>query len=237
MKTRTNTNGNRKMYVAYYRVSTKKQGLGLEAQRTIAQQYTTANEGEIVSEYSEKESAKGSNNNNRKELYKAMQECKRTGATLLIAKLDRLSRDVEFIAHLQNDSSINFCACDLPEFNTLTLYIFAALAQHERELISSRTKAALRVKKEKGAKLGAHNGVSHIYGKEDRVKAAEAKRENAKENENSRKAWHFAEYRILCGVTYKTIADELNSEHYPTPKGSGVWRGNMVKRLEARFKN
>lgn len=226
-----------KHYVAYYRVSTKKQGLGLEAQRTIAQQYSTANNGVILSEYSEKESAKGSNTAKRKELFKAMDECRRTGATLLIAKLDRLSRDVEFIAHLQNDSSINFCACDLPEFNTLTLYIFASMAQHERELISSRTKSALKVKKDQGAKLGANNGTSHVYNTADRVKASQVKRENAKENENSRKAWHYAEYRIICGVTYKAIADELNNEHYPTPNGNGVWRGNMVKRLEARFKN
>lgn len=134
-----------KKYVSYLRVSTVKQGqsrLGLEAQRRAVAQY--AKEGSaILAEYVEVESGK---NNERLELYKAIEQARSSNACLLIAKLDRLSRDAAFIFTLRN-TGIDFVCADMPEANTLTIGIFAVLAQHERELISSRTKAALGAKK------------------------------------------------------------------------------------------
>lgn len=129
-------------------MSTAKQGrsrLGLEAQRASVQAYVK--DGQIVAEYIEVESGK---RNNRPELAQAIERARREGATLIIAKLDRLARSVAVIFALR-DSGVKFLACDLPEANTLTIGLLAALAQHERELISEMTKAALKAKKARGA--------------------------------------------------------------------------------------
>ena len=123
-------------YIAYYRVSTKRQNLGLDAQRKTVLDYISTVNGILINSYEEKESGK---NNARLELHKAITECKKNNATLVIAKLDRLSRNVSFIFTLK-DSGINFVCCDIPECNTLTLGIFATIAQSERETISQRTK-------------------------------------------------------------------------------------------------
>ena len=130
-------------YVAYYRVSTKRQGesgLGLEAQKQAVNLYAKTN-GCILKEFTEVESGK---KDNRPQLDMAIKECKQRNATLLIAKLDRLSRNVSFLFTLKQ--SINFVCLDLPDLNTLTLGIFATMAQHERGLISKRTKSALQIK-------------------------------------------------------------------------------------------
>lgn len=148
----------RKAYVAYYRVSTKGQGqsgLGLDAQREAVRR-RLGGDGELCAEYTEVESGK---KNNRPELAKAIEEAKRRCATLVIAKLDRLSRSAAFIFALR-DSGVAILCCDLPELNTLTLGIFATLAQYERELISERTSAALQAKKRQGAKLGKPENLS-----------------------------------------------------------------------------
>jgi DNA invertase Pin-like site-specific DNA recombinase len=136
-----------KKYVAYYRVSTAKQGhsgLGLEAQRTAVS--TFVGNATILREYVEVESGKV---NERPHLVAAIDYAKGKGATLVIAKLDRLSRNAGFIFALK-DSGVDFQCADMPEANTLTIGIFATLAQHERELISSRTRAALQAKKKQG---------------------------------------------------------------------------------------
>ena len=118
-------------FIAYYRVSTKRQNLGLDAQQATVTNYVRSNGGVIVASFQEKESGK---NNSRPQLAAALAECKRTGSTLLIAKLDRLSRDIAFIFTLQKNG-VDFQACDLHVFNTLSLAVFAGLAQQERELI------------------------------------------------------------------------------------------------------
>ena len=123
-------------YVAYYRVSTKAQGdsgLGLEGQRSAVFNFV---KGTIVAEFTEVESGK---NNQRAQLSAAIDRAKKENAVLVIAKLDRLSRNASFIFTLR-DSGVNFQCVDMPDANTLTIGIFATLAQHERELISSRTK-------------------------------------------------------------------------------------------------
>ena len=137
-------------YVAYYRVSTRGQGesgLGLEAQKAAVAGFV---KGVIVAEYTEIESGK---NNQRVELGAAIERAKQEKAVLVIAKLDRLSRNASFIFTLR-DSGVNFQCVDMPDANTLTIGIFATLAQHERELISSRTKAALQAKIAQGCPAG-----------------------------------------------------------------------------------
>jgi DNA invertase Pin-like site-specific DNA recombinase len=140
-------------FVAYYRVSTDKQGksgLGLEAQRQAVEQYLNGGKWSLVGEFTEIESGK---RNKRPELEKALTICKRQKAKLVIAKLDRLSRNLAFIATLM-DSGVEFVAVDNPHANKLTVHILAAAAQHEREMIAQRTKDALQAAKARGVLLG-----------------------------------------------------------------------------------
>jgi len=135
--------------VTYYRVSTTRQGksgLGLEAQEQATNDYITRVGGGIVESYTDVESGK---KNNRPELEKALRKCRLTGAILVIAKLDRLSRNARFLLELQ-DSSIKFVCCDMPEANDLTVGFMACLAQYESKMISERTKAALQAAKARG---------------------------------------------------------------------------------------
>ena len=163
-----------KHYVAYYRVSTSKQGvsgLGLEAQRATVNQYVECR-GIIVSGYTKIESGKKSD---RHQLALALAEAKRVGATLLIAKLDRLSRNVGFIFALR-DSGVDFTCCDIPDANTLTVGLFAVIAQHERETISKRTVDALAALKVRGVQLGnPQNLTDHARTKSIAVRVANAK--------------------------------------------------------------
>ena len=145
-----------KKFVTYLRVSTTKQGasgLGLEAQRKMCAEFIARNDGECVSEFIDVESG---THRDRKGLWQAIDYCKRNGTELVIAKLDRLARDVEFTFRVMN-SGIQIHFTDMPVVNTMILGVFAAVAQYERELCSSRTKASLSQKKAHGAKLGASN--------------------------------------------------------------------------------
>lgn len=140
-------------FVAYYRVSTHKQGqsgLGLEAQREAVRDYLNGGPWQMVAEHTEVESGK---RNARPELEKALAACRRHKAKLVIAKLDRLSRNLHFITSVM-ESGVEFIACDNPHANKLTIHILAAVAEHEREAISERTKAALAAAKARGKKLG-----------------------------------------------------------------------------------
>lgn len=139
--------------VAYYRVSTERQGksgVGLEAQQAAVADFIKKEGAELVGEFIEIESGK---RNARPELAKAMEACRRQRARLAIAKLDRLSRNLAFIANLM-ESRVKFVAVDNPEANEVTLQILAVFAQHERKMISERTKAALAEAKRRGVKLG-----------------------------------------------------------------------------------
>ena len=129
-------------FVAYYRVSTDRQGrsgLGLEAQQRAVSEYLHGGPWELVGEYTEVESGKRSD---RPELAAALAACKKRKATLIIAKLDRLARNVHVISGLL-ESAVEFVAVDFPQANRLTIHILAAVAEHERDMISQRTKAAL----------------------------------------------------------------------------------------------
>ena len=139
-------------YIPYYRVSTARQGqsgLGLEAQRAAVAAFV-ADPAQLLAEYVEIESGK---KNQRPQLLAAIDAARAVGATLLIAKLDRLSRNAGFIFALR-DSGVAFTCCDMPDANTLTVGLFAVIAQHEREMISKRTIDALTAKKARGAVLG-----------------------------------------------------------------------------------
>src|SRR5580700_11372561 len=139
-------------YVAYYRVSTDRQGasgLGLDAQRQAVARFIGA--GQLVAEFTEIES--GRRHTNRPRLLAALAECRKRRAVLLIARLDRLARNVAFIANLM-ESGVDFVAVDMPTANRLTIHILAAVAEHEREMISQRTKAALAAAKQRGTRLG-----------------------------------------------------------------------------------
>src|SRR5215510_570518 len=141
-------------FVAYARVSTDRQGksgLGLEVQREAVQQFVQGRGGAIIApEYIEVESGK---RNDRPKLTQALKRCRLTGATLVVAKLDRLLRNAAFLLTLR-DSGVDLVAADLPEANTMTVGVMAVVAQHEREAISARTKAALAAAKRRGVKVG-----------------------------------------------------------------------------------
>jgi DNA invertase Pin-like site-specific DNA recombinase len=144
-------------WVSYLRVSTDKQGesgLGIEAQRKAVETYLNGGSWTLAQEFVEVESGKRSNN--RPQLAAALAACKKLKAKLVVAKLDRLARNVAFISKLM-ESGVEFVACDFPHANKLTIHILAAVAEHERELISSRTKAALAAAKERGKSSAARS--------------------------------------------------------------------------------
>lgn len=143
-------------YIAYYRVSTAKQGqsgLGLEAQVHTVGEFLHSVTGELIDSFTEVASGR---KNEREQLMAALRKCKLTGATLVIAKLDRLSRNRSFLMALE-ESAVNFICCDMPEANRLTIGLMACIADYEAQLISERTKAALQAAKRRGVKLGNPN--------------------------------------------------------------------------------
>ena len=215
-------------YIAYYRTSTSKQQLGIVAQRNAVLNFiTTDNSNKLIAEFEEKESGK---NNNRKALVEAINECKKNNAKLIISKLDRLSRNISFIFQLK-DSGVNFLALDAPNFNTLTLGIFASLAQSERELISQRTKDALRAKKMQGIVLGAPNAK---FTSEQIKSASIARKQIALDNENNMRAKIMIEALLVNTSNCSEIARKLNSNGFRTAKNS-LFDCKAVKRIIERY--
>lgn len=216
-------------YIAYYRVSTKKQGLGLDAQKSIVENFVKANGGEIVGEYSEKESGKDKGNlyRNRVQLVSALDACKQQGAALIVAKVDRLTRDMETAANLVKHYDIVFC--DHPEMDALQQGVFFGMAMQEREYISQRTKQALQAKREKGAKLGAPNAT---FTDDQRAAALDTRRNNARRNENNLRAYGFI--KNVRGVNWGALANLLNQYGFKTAKG-GNWQAIQVQRLAKLF--
>jgi DNA invertase Pin-like site-specific DNA recombinase len=147
----------KRRFVAYYRVSTAQQGrsgLGLEAQREAVAQFLNGGAWELLDAFTEVESGKRAD---RPKLAQALALCRLTGAVLVIAKLDRLSRDAHFLIGLEK-AGVEFVAADMPNANRLTVHLMAVIAQAEREMISKRTKEALAAAKARGAKLGGYRG-------------------------------------------------------------------------------
>ena len=213
------------MNIAYYRVSTLRQGqsgLGLEAQRVAVRQYLN---GEPTTEFTEVESGKV---NDRPKLEAAILECRLTGARLVIAKLDRLSRNAAFLLTLK-DSGVEFVAADMPDATALTVGIMALIAQHEREAISQRTKAALAVVKARGTKLGNPNGARALRGHTDRTSQTRAVK--AKADYSARLVIPIIrELRRTGYTTLQAVAHELNERGIRTPRG-GKWYAASVARV------
>jgi DNA invertase Pin-like site-specific DNA recombinase len=203
-----------KKYVSYLRCSTAKQNLGIDAQRTINNDYISSHGGQIITEFVEHESGK---NDNRIELNKALDLCKKQGLTLLIAKLDRLSRNISFIFQLR-DSGIDIVVPTLPELNTLTLGIFATIAQNERETISQRTKQALKELKNKGIELGKPENLKNNI--EVAINRSVTTRKNkARNNENNIKASAFILSLRANGTTWSNVLIKLNENGFKASRG------------------
>lgn len=208
-----------KAYVAYYRVSTARQGesgLGLEAQQSAVERFLVSVKGTLAGAYTEIES--GKKHTNRPQLAAAIAAAKRLKAVLVIAKLDRLARNVAFISNLM-ESAAEFTACDMPQANKLTLHIMAAMAEHEARAISERTVAALQAAKARGVKLG------NPRLDEARKRAVQARRKPPT-------LAHIKEilgrYRAE-GLSLRAAAEKLNELGVKTPAG-GAWHSESVRR-------
>ncbi len=215
-------------YVTYARVSTKGQGqsgLGLEAQRAAVQRFLKPGD-VILSEYVEVESGK---RDNRPELLKAITQVQATGAILLIAKLDRLSRNASFIFRLR-DTGVPFIAADMPDANHLTVGIMSVLADHERQMISERTRSALAALKARGVKLGAPVPILPVNTR----KGLETICKNAQENPSNRRAGLLSVSLYRQGAAYAEIARQLNAYGFQTRYGKH-FTAMQVKRLVQRY--
>lgn len=205
-----------KKFVAYYRVSRKEQGisgLGLSAQNSAVEKYVTSQDGTIVKSFTEIET--GTNKRERIEIHKAIQLAKNEGAILIIAKLDRLARNVSFVSSLM-DAGIEFLAVDMPSANNFTIHIFSALAEQEAKLISSRTKLALAELKKKGVKLGNPQNLTS----EARAKGVDKIKENAMNNDRNRQAQSIILNCKEKEMSYRQIADYLNQLNFKTRYGN-----------------
>lgn len=207
-------------YVAYYRVSTARQGrsgLGLEAQRAAVRSFLKGGKNDLLGEFTEVESGR---RKNRPQLLAALAACRKNKATLLIAKLDRLARNVAFVANLM-ESKVTFRAVDMPDANELTIHIMAAMAQHEAKANSDRTRAALAAAKARGRKLGSHG---RLLARQNRKDARAFARRLAPmvrqlQREHS---------------TLQALAEALNRKGMKTSRG-GKWHPTSVKRLLDRM--
>lgn len=206
-------------YIAYYRVSTTRQGesgLGLEAQQKAVADYLNGGSWQIIEEYTEIESGK---RNNRPTLVAAIAACKKHKATLIIAKLDRLARNVHFISGLM-ESGVEFVAVDNPNANKLMLHMLAAFAEHEREMISKRTKEALAAAKERGVKLGCYG--AEVLSKQNREASLAYYAEIAPK---------IRELQANGYRTTRALCDALNKSAIPTMRGVGKWHVPQVHRV------
>lgn len=215
-------------YVAYYRVSTRKQILGLESQRRIVNNFIENEENALlIGEFEEIESGKC---DEREILQEAIKFCQNNNAKLIIAYLDRLSRNVSFIFKLQ-ESKIDFIALDMPSFNLITLSTYAIVAQSYREMISERTKNALAELKNKGVKLGNPNAT---FTDEMRAKANERKRAIAQSNINNVRATFVIKELLKSTNNLSEIARILNNNGFKTSRGL-LFKAQQVKNLIARM--
>jgi len=220
-------------FVSYLRVSTQKQGqsgLGLEAQRKTVEDYLNGGDWNVIEELVEIESGK---NNRRPKLTEAIDLCKASGATLVVAKIDRLTRDAAFLLSLK-DAGIDFIAADMPEANRLTIGIMALVAEQEREAISKRTKDALAAAKARGVQLGAYRGdkfVGRIGTAEDAKKASEARTALYRRRAAERLPM-LHKIDPDGSLSLRSIAEHLNQMNVPTISGKGRWSANSVRRLK-----
>ncbi len=214
-------------FIAYYRVSTTKQGqsgLGLEAQQASVAAYLNGGQWEMIGAFQEVETGKGADAlAKRPQLRAALDACRKQGATLIIAKLDRLARNVHFVSGLM-ESKVKFMACDMPEANELTIHIMAAFAEHEAKRISQRTKDALAIAKARGVVLGKAGAANLRPNIEVRKSAAIIFANKLRSTFEGMKA---------RGVSQRGMVTELNSIGVPAPNG-GAWHLSQVQRVIGR---
>jgi DNA invertase Pin-like site-specific DNA recombinase len=219
--------------VTYLRVSTARQGdsgLGLDAQRSAIQTYATARSASIVREFVEVESGK---NNERPELAAALHLAKVTGSVLVIAKLDRLSRNAAFLLALR-DSGVKFVCTDMPDANDLTVGIMALVAQQEREDISKRTTAALKEAKTRGTVLGNPNGAAALL-RASKGNVAAVRKIKGKADAYAADLRPIIQDITEAGVvSLGGIANELNKRQISTARG-GAWHKATVANLLVRL--
>jgi DNA invertase Pin-like site-specific DNA recombinase len=212
-------------FIAYYRVSTDRQGqsgLGLEAQRKAVTDYLKGWAWGLVGEFTEIESGKKSD---RPQLGMAIETCRKLKARLVIAKLDRLSRNLAFIATLM-ESGVEFVAADMPFANKLTIHILAAVAEHEREAISERTKAALAAAKARGTRLGNPNpGYA--------LKRMRAARKAQVDRYTANVLPIIREVQAAGHTSFNAIAGQLNARKVATARG-GRWTHVQVRQILSR---
>lgn len=215
-------------YVTYYRVSTAQQGrsgLGLEAQRAAVAGYLKAHPGKELASFTEIESG---SNNARPQLAAALLRCRQTHATLLVAKFDRLSRNAGFLLALR-DSKLKFVAVDMPDANDLTVGFMAIMAQHEREMISKRTKEALAAAKARGVKLGNPRikpGDDHAAS----IARREAALAYARRAEDLRPVFEAAGTQDV-----KKLCEHFWLESIPSPRNGARWNVATMRRLVAHL--
>lgn len=220
-------------FIAYYRVSTDRQGrsgLGLEAQKKAVRDYLEGGRWPLVQEFTEVESGK---RNDRPELSKALHLCKVTGSKLIIAKLDRLSRNASFLLSLR-DSGVRFVCADNPEANELTIGILAVVAEDERQRISDRTRTALQAAKARGVKLGNPNGARAI--KTLGNKAAVSRIQEIADSRVSDLKPVIEAIRSEGFTTLEAMARQLTLRGVMTPRG-GKWHRTSVRNLLNRLEH
>jgi DNA invertase Pin-like site-specific DNA recombinase len=219
--------------ISYLRVSTDKQGvsgLGLEAQREAVGCYVSVTNAGLLGEFVEVESGKSKR---RPELERALAACRVHGATLIVAKLDRLARNASFLLSLQ-ESGVEFVCADMPHANRLTIGILACVAEDEARRISERTRAALAVARSRGVRLGnAAHLTSAARAKGTAVSAAVR---GSKADVRARDLYVVVqEIRSLGCTSLRQIAAQLSQRGVPTPRGKGAWRPVQVQRMLARL--
>ena len=217
-------------YIAYLRQSTKKQeysGLGVEAQREIIQNYLK--DRKPLAEFIETESGKKSD---RPKLIEALDLCRRTGSTLIVAKLDRLSRNVAFTSKLL-ESDVEIIFCDFPQANKLVLHIISSIAEYEANLISQRTKQSLQAKKARGCKLGKSENLMNKL-PQAIENSNRTNRRKALENPNNKRAIAYLKVLIREGKSLSEMARILNEEGFVTAKGY-PFKASQVSVLLKRY--
>lgn len=219
-------------WISYIRVSTARQGrsgLGLEAQRDAVTTFLNGGSWSLIAEVVEVESGTRSD---RPKLAEALRLCRMHGATLVIAKLDRLARNVAFVSALM-DAGVDFVAVDFPQANRLTIHILAAVAEHEAQVISTRTKAALAAAKSRGTKLGGDRGnIRQIAAKGRQIAAVV--RSRAADIKAQDVAATITEIDATGSMSLRQIAIALDARAIPAPRG-GNWSSVQVARIRERM--
>jgi DNA invertase Pin-like site-specific DNA recombinase len=216
-----------KLFVSYLRVSTVRQGLsglGLEAQRDAVERFLRQSNGRAVAELTEIESGRKSD---RPKLIEALRLCRIHSATLVIAKLDRLARNVAFISNLM-ESKIEFTAVDFPSANRLTIHILAAVAEHEAQMIRERTKAALAAARARGVRLGGNRGNLPEVSRTGALASAKARHANTLRVASDLKP--ILNDLAGRGLSIRGIGRELDAMGIRPSRG-GCWGPSQVHRI------